>query len=88
MFISVNVQHLNYRWVGESVYGAPPPRIFVQAGAARNDLTFFAVCTGWQVVIPQPASHIHNPAGGRAPAPPESGGALFLFLGGGGTFQG
>lgn len=85
MFISVSVQHLNYRWVGESVYGggpAPPNPIphFVKAGAVRNDLTFFAVCTGWQVVIPQPASHIHNPAGGRAPAPPDSGGGSLPFF--------
>lgn len=42
---------------------------FVKAGAALNDLlTFFAVCTRWQVVILQPTSHIHNPAGRRAPA--------------------
>lgn len=58
-------------------------------------LSLSAACTGWQVVIPQPASHIHNPAGGPAPAPPElrgvergCGGALFLFYTGGGTFVG
>lgn len=50
-----------------------PESHFVKAGAALNDSTFFAVCTGWQVVILQPASHIHNPEGGRAPALAEWG---------------
>lgn len=34
---------------------------------------FSAVCRRWQVVILQPASHIHNPAGRQAPVPVEWG---------------
>ena len=51
----------------------------MKAGAALNDLTFFAVCRRWQVVILQPTSHIHNPAGRRAPALAEWGDSPFLW---------